>query len=95
MNIIAKEVSETNKTSLISIDSLVRPEMFMVEERAFPGIHHNRPDICVIDHESKTCMLVEVAIPFDVFLNDCYQSKFDKYLPLCQRIGDIGYNLYK
>ena len=92
MNIIAKEASEANQTSSVSVDSLVRPEMFMVEERTFPAIQHNRPDICIIDHASKTCVLAEVAVPFDVFINDCYQSKFDRYLPLCQRINDIGYD---
>ena len=91
MNIIAKEAKDANQNMSITVDSLVKPDMFMTEERTFTGIQHNRPDICVIDHASKTCMLAEVAIPFDVFVNDCYQSKFDRYLPLCQRIDDIGY----
>ena len=92
MNIVARVVSEANGTSRVSVDSLVRPSMFIDTEQDFDGIHHNRPDICIVDSGSKTCMLVEVAIPFDPFINDCYQSKFDRYMPLCQRVSDLGYS---
>jgi hypothetical protein len=36
-------------------------------------------------------MLVEVAVPFDAFVDDCYASKFNRYFPLCQKIADTGY----
>ena len=34
---------------------------------------------------------MEVAVPFDPFAQVCYQTKFDKYLPLCQRIQDLDF----
>ena len=47
--------------------------------------------MCVINREQATCELVEISVPFDAFLNECYMSKFNKYMPLCQRICDLGY----
>ena len=49
---------------------------------------HTRPDLCVIDHVTRKCLIVEVPVPFDVFANDCYQSKFNRYLPLSQAITE-------
>lgn len=91
MKIVASSVSDANPNSLVSMDSIVKPSMFFSQEPAFVNIQHSRPDICVIDHVSRKCMLAEVAIPYDIFINDSYQSKFFRYLPLCQRIGDLGY----
>jgi len=47
--------------------------------------------VCVINHEQKTCLLIEIAVPFDAFVNEVYQTKFNRYLPLCQRVNDMGY----
>ena len=47
--------------------------------------------MCVINHEQRQCLIVEVAVPFDAFVNESYQAKFDKYLPLCHRISDLGF----
>ena len=52
---------------------------------------HTLPDLCVIDHVTRKCLIVEVSVPFDVFVNDCYQSKFNRYLPLCQAITEKDY----
>ena len=29
----------------------------------------------------------EISTPFDAFINQCYQTKFDYYLPLCELIN--------
>ena len=36
-----------------------------------------------IDHAARTCIIIEVFVPFDVFVNDCYHCKFKRYLPRC------------
>ena len=53
---------------------------------------HTRPDLCVIDYATTKCSIVEVSVPFDVFVNDCYQSQFNRYLPLCQAITEKSYD---
>ena len=53
---------------------------------------HTRSDLCVIDHATRKCLVVEVSVPFVVFVNDCCQSKFNRCLPLCQAITEKGCN---
>ena len=92
MNIIAKTVKDANPHSEISVDSVVRPNMFHGDDRQFTGVRHNKPDICVIDHSSNKCYLLEIAVPYDAFVNESYQAKFDTYLPICQRINELGFD---
>jgi hypothetical protein len=74
-------------------DQIVKPTHFDQNsaDHFFVNVRNTRPDLCVIDHKERTCLLVELAVPFDTFINDCYQHKFDKYFPLCQRISDMSY----
>lgn len=90
--LVADAVKDTCHGDEIVIDSIIRPMHFQQSsEAAFVDITHTRPDICIIKHEAKLCLLVEVAVPFDQFLGDAYSHKFFKYLPLCQKISDMGY----
>eukprot|EP00745_Piridium_sociabile_P024546 TRINITY_DN38897_c0_g1_i6.p1 TRINITY_DN38897_c0_g1~~TRINITY_DN38897_c0_g1_i6.p1 ORF type:complete len:597 (-),score=89.74 TRINITY_DN38897_c0_g1_i6:48-1838(-) len=50
-----------------------------------------RPDITVIDRENHEVTLVEVAVPFDSHIDSCFSGKFQKYMPLCLQINDLGY----
>ena len=52
---------------------------------------HNKPDITIIDHVTQETFIVEVSHPYDLFLEDCYQHKFDKYMPLCLNIQNTGH----
>ena len=45
----------------------------------------------MIDKASKTVTLIEVSLPFDTFMNKCYESKFDKYFPLSLEINQFGF----
>lgn len=55
-------------------------------------IQFNRPDICVVDHRNSVAFIVEVANPYDHFLDICYKQKFDKYMPLCIALNDAGFH---
>ena len=54
---------------------------------------HTRPDIVLIDHENRSVLINEIAIPYDCHISKCFQSKFEKYTPLAQQIGALGYNV--
>ena len=93
LDIISKAVKDANQRADVFVDSPVTPSKFDdFSSNSFDGISHNRPDICIIDKITKSCLIAEVAVPFDVFLDDCYSNKFDKYFPLSQRIADLGYS---
>ena len=56
------------------------------------GIANNRPDITIIDHANSVAFIVEVAVPYDSFIDTCYQHKFDKYMPLCLALNNVGFH---
>ena len=63
----------------------------------FPGfssanVVHNRPDITFIDHSNSSAFIVEVALPYDSFIDTCYQQKFNKYMPLCLALSEAGFS---
>ena len=51
-----------------------------------------RPDIAVVDHESKTVKLIEISTPFDAHIDLCFSSKCLKYSPLATEIDELGFN---
>lgn len=55
------------------------------------AIDSGKPDLCLIDHRNSVAFIVEVANPFDSFLDQCYCTKFDKYMPLCIKLNDAGF----
>ena len=93
-DVIVKAVRDVNPNAEILTDQPVKPCHFVTvsNEIRFEGVNAYRPDACVINHENRTCLLLEVAVPFDPFVPICFQSKFDKYFPLCQRIQDTGFD---
>ena len=62
----------------------------MNTEGVFIDVVCNKPDILVIDRDSDSAYIIEVSHPYDAFINICYQSKFDKYIPLCNALASIG-----
>ena len=52
---------------------------------------HNKPDITIIDHQNKQTFIIEVSHPYDLFIEDCYKHKFDKYMPLCLDVQGTGH----
>ena len=51
----------------------------------------SKPDLCIIDHAHSRAFIVEVSNPYDAFIQDCYNHKFQKYLPLCFALSDAGF----
>ena len=92
VNIIHDKITTFNPGCEIIKDKPLRPEYF---EENLSNVHFTtrsvRPDICIIDREEKTVNLVEVSVPFDAHINQCYQTKFEKYLPLSLEINSMGY----
>ena len=58
----------------------------------FSAVRARKPDIFLIDHELKKCFIVEISVPFDAFIDDCYEAKFQKYIPLFELLVLSGYD---
>ena len=90
VDILHTKISSANRTKYILKDTVLSPDIFSSEQETFT--HRNtRPDITMIDKASKTVTLIEVSLPFDAFMNKCYESKFDKYFPLSLEINQFGF----
>ena len=87
-----KVASATPNGCTLLKDTVLRPHVFIDEQIDTTFVTtHTRPDITIIDETNKCVTLVEFSMPFDAFIDQCYQSKFDKYLPLCTELHDLGY----
>ena len=94
-SIVVQDVRDRFPRAMILEDQIVQLSYF--ENNSQPTqtptvFEHTRPDLCVIDHATRKCSISEVSVPFDVFVKDYYQSKFNRYLPLCQAITEKGYD---
>ena len=90
VDLVFEKVSFHNKTSNNIKDKMLTPTLFGSELQAFDHLH-KRPDITMIDEDTKQMALIEVAVPYDVFIKQCFQNKFDKYFPLSLEINGLGY----
>ena len=39
----------------------------------------------------NTLYIVEIAVPFDIHIQETYQAKFEKYYPLCIEVNNLGF----
>ena len=88
--IITNTLSAGNRVVTVHKDKPIKPNDFDRAHLNF-ATNHTRPDACIINQEDRSCVLVEVSVPFDSFVHSCYSDKFNKYLPLCQEINALGY----
>ena len=93
VDLIFDKIVSANKSHVCYKDSVLTPQVIdpVSELRSFQH-RHVRPDIVVIDRESKSVIITEIAVPFDAFLPVTYDSKFKKYYPLCSEVGQLGYS---
>jgi hypothetical protein len=63
-----------------------------VEGLDLVNVRFNKPDLCMIDHANSKAFIVELACPYDPFIDMCYQTKFDKYMPLCLLLNTAGFH---
>ena len=61
-------------------------------------LHHNRPDIVVLEKKERVCYIIDVACPFDMRVLEKEQEKIDHYQDLkievqkiwsCRRVSII------
>ena len=48
-------------------------------------LEHNKPDIVVLNKEDRTCLILDVAFPFDTRVNIKEKEKIEKYQDLIKR----------
>ena len=53
----------------------------------FNIIQHRKPDILIYDKQTMKAFIIEIAVPFDAFVDTCYKTKFNYYQPLNELIS--------
>ena len=76
VDILHSKLASINKDNFVLKDTVLSPDIFGSEQETF--VHTNtRPDITIIDQETRTATIIEILIPFDVHINKTSDSKFD------------------
>ena len=53
-------------------------------------ITHRKPDILVIDNQSRKCIILEVTVCYDLYFGQALTSKEERYQPLCSLLQSLG-----
>ena len=87
VNHIHQEITRHQPNLTVYNNCIVTANMFSSESHGlYQNIQHNKPDLLIIDDHNKKVYVVEVSVPFDDFMDRCYQTKFDYYQPLSELI---------
>ena len=91
VNLLFDKIANKNKECRVLKDKVLKPNLFNSTLDSFS--HQNtRPDIVVIDEESKSVIINEICTPYDCHMTMSYEGKFNKYFPLCLEINEMGYH---
>jgi hypothetical protein len=90
VDLVATHIPDIDCSAKIINDTCLTPHMFDADTTNFLT-SAKRPDITIINRSTREVFLVAIAVPFDAFIDTCYITKFDKYMPLCLEINSLGY----
>ena len=54
-------------------------------------IPNRKPDIVIINKRSKSCIIVEVTVPYDLYFSEAKNAKKLKYQLYCRLLENYGY----
>lgn len=56
-------------------------------------ITHRKPDILVIDNQSRKCIILEVTVCYDLYFEQALNTKQERYQPLCSLLQSLGWDV--
>ena len=60
-------------------------------EYDWQSISHRKPDIVLLNKQTQECIIVEVTIPYDLYLNMAKDAKKTRYKPYCALLEKYHY----
>ena len=91
IDVVASHIPSRDSLHVIK-DTCLSPSLFGSEPDTAFTTRAVRPDLVIIDRTNSEVFLVEVAVPFDAFVDISFTSKFDKYMQLCLEINALGFS---
>ena len=98
VKLIGEQIAADKLDFKIHCDKIAKLEMFVNESEisdqsfSFQWVNHRRPDLFIVNKAKKKAFIVEFSVPFDRFIDLCYQHKFNKYIELCNKCNELGYH---
>ena len=98
VKLIGEQIAADKLDLKIHCEKIVKLEMFVNESEisdqsfSFQWVNHRRPDLLLVNKAKKKAFIVEFSVPFDRFIDLCYQHKFNKYIELCNKCNELGYH---
>ena len=98
VKLIEEQIAVDKLDFKIHCDKIVKPEMFVKESEisdqsfSFQWVNHRRPDLLLVNKAKKNAFIVEFSVPFDRFIDLCYQHKVNKYIELCNKCNELRYH---
>ena len=95
---IQKEITKYNTSFVVYCEKPISGALITNDDddiefaNIFKSIQARKPDLFLIDHENMKCFILEVSCPFDAFIEECYNTKFQKYMPLCDMLTICGFD---
>lgn len=87
VNHIHQQITNIRSDLTVYNNRIITAEMLNSDSQGlYHTILHKKPDLLIIDHCNNKVFIVEISTPFDAFIDQCYQTKFDYYQPLCELI---------
>ena len=56
-------------------------------------ITHRKPDIVIIDNQSRKCIILEVTVCYDLYFEQSLNTKQERYQPLCSLLQSLGWDV--
>ena len=97
VNILQTEIKKYNKSFVIHREKNVSSDLIVNDDEIqfaniFQDIQSRKPDLFLIDYDNMKCFILEVSCPFDAFIEDCYNTKFQNYQLLCDLLTVCGFD---
>ena len=86
-------LKETNSTSEVYID-LPQKHLGITTIPTDIVITNQKPDLVIVNRESKEIVLFELSVPFEINISNTHQRKIDRYKNLISDIEESGYNVH-
>ena len=77
---------------MLYTNTLFNPNMLAEGQPGALDTSASKPDIIFIDETASKVYIIEVSCPFNAFLEENYDHKFSKYMPLCHAIQQAEYD---
>ena len=87
---IADELKIKGKSIFVNKTSRTTFEQLLCTEFKDQGILDSKPDL-VVKNEDKSMTIIEIACPYDLYIENTYKDKIEKYLPLKAYLTSNGF----